>query len=325
MASTGYNYFLNRVMQPVSPAQGESGYFSDPVESLDPSLFVDGKPTEFRPEVRAWVLDTLYNFWGSRYNRPRTWSTVWVAGSAISYQWAAARGNGDLDILIGVDWPKFLAANPRFAGFPEVDMAEIINQEFHAELWPKTAQQNLGGRVFEVTFYVNPNSTDIRNINPYAAYDLTHGSWTVHPPQDFKHPQEFYKRAQTEANGAEEIIARYNEAANSAKAMDPGTPGWHNAMRQAEILVAQADALYEQIHLGRRQAFGPGGSGYGDYYNFRWQYHKQRGTAQALNAVGKAHKAAREDFNSTIYGGPVDAANVALRRAALWNRGGNGR
>lgn len=305
-------------MQPVSPSMGESGYFSAPDQHLDPRLF-DGE--HFKPEVRRWVLNTLYTFWGDRYHRPRSWSTVWVAGSGISYQWAAARGNGDLDILIGVDYAEFYQANPKFNGFSAADLSALFNEELHSGLWPSTANQNIGGGTFEVTFYVNPNSTDIRDINPYAAYDLTHDSWTVRPPSGdaFNHPKEFYDSAQREVEQANQIVNQYNTLAAQAKAMNPGSPGWHNAMRQAELVVSQASSMYDSIHLGRKHAFGPGGSGYGDYYNFRWQYHKQHGTAQALHGVAAAHKDASTEYSASVYGGAIDGADVALRRAAQWN------
>jgi hypothetical protein len=307
-------------MQPVSPSAGESGYFSSPEDSLDPRLF-DGD--RIKPDVRQWILNTLYSFWAKRYNRPEAWSTAWIAGSGISYQWSAGRGNGDLDVLIGVDYDAFFEANPRFLGLDETDLAAIFNEEFHSELWPSTAETTFHGGIFEVTFYVNPNSTDIRNINPYAAYDLSHDSWTVRPPEGdaFNHPKAYYDYAESEANQARSIVNQYNSVAAQAKASNPGTPGWHNAMRQAELLVGQASTLYDSIHLGRKQAFGPGGSGYGDYYNFRWQYHKKNGTAQALHAVAAAHKGARDEYNSAMYGGAIDAADVVLRRAVMANRG----
>ena len=313
-------FFQSRLMQPVSPVQGESGYFSAPSETLDPRLF-DGD--HFKTDVRTWILNTLYEFWGQRYRSPKAWSTVWIAGSGISYQWEAGRGNGDLDVLIGVDFPRFWTSNQQYLGLSENDVAEIFNQEFHQNLWPSTANASINGGTFEVTFYVNPNSTDIRDINPYAAYDLTHDSWTVRPPHGdaFNHPKEFYDYAQREVGGAEEIVAKFNTAANKAKAMNPGSPGWHNAMREVDLLASQASTMYDSIHLGRRAAFSSGGSGYGDYYNFRWQYHKQHGTAQALNAVAHAHKEAHDEFNSQIYGAAIEPADVALRRAALWNRG----
>jgi hypothetical protein len=308
-------------MEPVSPSAGESGYFSSPDDRLDPHLF-DGE--RIKPDVRRWILNRLFTFWGDRYHNPRAWSTVWIAGSGISYQWSAGRGNGDLDILIGVDYAQFYQDNPRFQGFSHSDLSAIFNQELHEGLWPSTAESTINGGVFEVTFYVNPNSTDIRDINPYAAYNLSDDEWTVRPPSADvinNHPHEFFAHAQNEVDQAWGLVNKYNQVANQAKGMSPGSPGWHNAMRQAELVVSQASVMYDQIHLGRKQAFGPGGSGYADYYNFRWQYHKKNGTAQALNGVAKAHKAAQDEYSTSIYGTPIEGADVVLRRAAMHSRG----
>jgi hypothetical protein len=306
-------------MQPVSPTEGESGYFSAPEDTLDPHLF-DGD--RIKPGVRKWILDRLYDFWGKRFKDPEDWSTVWIAGSGISYQWAAGRGNGDLDVLIGVDYSDFFEANEAYRGFSPADLSAIFNEDFHAKLWPDTAESVINGAVYEVTFYVNPGSTDIRDINPYAAYNLTDDTWTVKPPSgdDFNHPSAFYDQAEAEAQQARDLVAKYNSLANSLRAYSPGTPGWHNSMRQAEMIVSQASTLYDSIHLGRKQAFGPGGSGYGDWYNFRWQYHKKHGTAQALHGLAAAHQTAQDDYNKSIYGGPIAGADVVLRRAALWSR-----
>jgi hypothetical protein len=99
----------------------------------------------------------------------------------------------------------------------------------------------------------------------------------------------------------------------------PNSATFKNLVTSQSIVVQQAKALFDDIHLGRRQAFGPGGSGYGDYYNFRWQAHKQAGTVQALNTLAttdvEAHKAQETD----LYGAPLDDAATALAKAALWN------
>ncbi len=320
-------------MKPVSPTQGESGYFSSPDSSFDPHLF---SGDAMRPEIKRWILSTLYGYWETKYTSPRSWSTVWVAGSGVSYQWQGLPGNGDIDVLIGVDYDEFFAANPKFVGMSAADLSDIFNSEMHADLWPRTegiefndpSQGSRGmKKAYDVTFYVNPNSTDIRDINPYAAYNVTAGEWTVRPPQgrDFEHPGVFYKHAEAEAQQARSLLATHNGLASRMSQVQPGTPGWHNLMSQAQVVVSQAATLYDSIHLGRKQAFAPGGSGYGDYYNFRWQYHKQQGTAQALNAVAGAHKDAQQAYAQSVYGAPLEGADLVLRRAAMWNRGGNGR
>lgn len=310
-------FFASRVLEPVSPHPGESGYFSSPGDSLDPHLF-DGESV--RPEVRGWILSTLVNFWtGKGYSaHGGGWWKVWIAGSGASYQWAAGRGNGDLDILIGVDWPKFFDANPQFAGLSDVDMADVFNAESHADLWPTTANQDINGQTYEVTWYVNPHSTDIRTIHPYAAYCLSDNTWTVRPPEGraFHHPRQFFEAAERETQAATAVINRYNEAVSH-----PGP----NSTYAALLASQEASQMYDDIHLGRKNAFADGGKGYGDYYNFRWQYHKNTGTVQTLHEVAQAQAESRDEYAERTYGGSIDAADVALRRAALWNRGGNGR
>src|SRR5881227_3059425 len=100
MGVPGLDYYLARAAAagPVDLTEGQSGYFSAPSNVLDPRLF-DGD--EIRHEVRVWIINTLYDYWRQHYRLPIAWSTVWLAGSGISYQWQAARGNGDLDVLIG--------------------------------------------------------------------------------------------------------------------------------------------------------------------------------------------------------------------------------
>jgi len=319
MAAKDRGFYLSAVesaaAQPVI-TPGGSGYFSTPSKGLDPKLF-NGQ--RFRPDVRHWILTTLYDYWETKYHNPRAWSTVWVAGSGISYQWEASRSNGDLDVLMGVDFAEFFAANPSFAGMPEEDMAAIMNAAMHTELWPHTANWN----GFEVTFYVNPGAKDIRDINPYAAYDISHDTWTVHPPVLPEDPSTLYSAEYRKAFGversfAQSLVTRHETLKAQSEAMNPGSPGWVNATHSLGLVVDQARALFDSIHLGRKMAFGPGGSGYGDYYNFRWQSHKQAGTVQALAALSQIDKDARGSQSTDLYGSEVPGASESLRMASLW-------
>lgn len=90
-------------------------------------------------------------------------------------------------------------------------------------------------------------------------------------------------------------------------------------MSQMGLITDQAKALFDDIHLGRKQAFSQHGDGYGDFYNFRWQAHKRFGTIQALNSLGRAKRAAKDAHETTLYGKPIDTAEKALTKAALWN------
>jgi hypothetical protein len=331
MSDDGYGFYLNRAMDvaaaPVA-TPGGSGYFSTPSPELDPRLF---NGTVFRPEVRGWILDTLYTYWRTRFHSPESWSTVWAAGSGITYQWSASRSNGDLDILIGVDYPAFFAANEGYQGLTQADLSQVFNDDLREHLWPNTSQKVFGSPpAFEVTFFVNIGATDIRDINPYAAYNLTTNTWTVHPPvlpQDPKslYPKSFYAAFDKERDQANVLLDRYRTIKSQTDAMAPGTPGWVNSVGKAGLVIDQARALFDSIHLGRHNAFGPGGSGYGDYYNFRWQAHKQAGTMQALHDVAELRSTAREAYEKNLYGGPIKSAEDSLIEASLWNTPGYAR
>lgn len=335
----GYDFFLGKLLEglgPVEAQEGGSGYFSQPDDSLDPRLF---HGTVIRPEVRTWILSTLYDYWSKRFTRPQSWSTAWLAGSGISYQWKADRSNGDLDVLIGVDFPEFYQLNQQFVGLSEQEMADVFNRDLKDNLWVNTDRTTIGVKgkpnggdvggfsgVFEVTFYVNPNSTDIRDINPYAAYDLTHNSWTVKPPElpdnpETMYPKEWWDYVHDERRLADSMLSQYNHLSTSLGVQQPGSPGWSNTLHQMGLVTDQAKALFDDIHLGRKQAFGPGGSGYGDFYNMRWQAHKRFGTVQALNTLGRAKRGAKDAVETELYGHPLATAQESLTTAALWNRG----
>lgn len=331
MATDGMDFWLSRVLDglgPITSEEGGSGYFSAPDTHLDPRLFSDGDV--FIPSVRTWILNTLYSYWDKCFLHPKTWSTVWVAGSGISYQWAADRSNGDLDVLIGVDFPAFYEANPEYQGLPESDLADIFNRRLKENVWTKTSHVDFGIEghpgAFEVTFYVNPGATDIRAIKPYAAYNLTSNTWTVRPPllpdsPEAMYPKEYWDYVHDERRLADSMVGRYNHMSMQLTAQQPGSPGWLNSIHQMGLVVDQARTLFDDIHLGRKQAFGPDGQGYGDFYNFRWQAHKRFGTVQALNQIATARKSAKDSYETETYGQPLDTAEQALTKASLWNRG----
>lgn len=303
---------ISHAEQP-SIAHGASGYFSTPQQTLDPHLF-DG--THLKPAVRKHLLDTFFTYCHSRYSKAESWANVWLAGSGISYQWAGDRGNGDLDVLIGIDHVQFYRTNPKYQGLPEVDLDGQMTDDMKTNLWPTTAQTNINGQVYEVTYYINPGAEDIRNIHPYAAYDLRKNTWTVTPPKlpdnpNMLYPKTFWRAFEGEKSTAKMLIDRYNTLKD-----DPSV----NASAQLHTTIEQARSLFDDIHLGRRQAFGPGGTGYGDYYNFRWQAHKRAGTVQALHSLATIDAEARQNEHRSLYGAPIASASEALTQASLWRR-----
>lgn len=270
---------------------GASSYFSRPSNILDPNLFEGEK---LRPDVRDHILRIYMDYMSSHYNRPDRWSMVWLAGSGISYQWAANRGNGDLDVLFGIDYSEFVSDNPTFMYFDRHEIANYITDDLRANLWPVTAHTYFGLGEYEITFflndYVEANSNSITNIRPYAAYNLTKDEWTVKPPNlpakpGGIYPATYYSQAENNKYAAQALVDRYNALHNEAKSIRPGSPQDVNNRKHKALVRAEANTLFDQLHLGRKMAFSPDGEGYGDFYNFQWQHAKEAGVINALNEI----------------------------------------
>lgn len=317
------------------PEAGASGYFSEPAHELDPHLF-DGE--RIRDNVRTFVNSKLINWFNNEtgLKGARNWLHVWIAGSGVTYQWQASRGNGDLDVLFGVDWVKFRQMNDDETGNSvmaidsEDEMADIVNTELKASLWPETAEQNLNGQIYEVTFYWNPGTgTNIKNIHPYAAYDLTTNTWSVRPPKLAQdpatlYPQDWKAEAGQDLTQANALLDRYNKSLNSLNASTEGSPGWHNATSELRLIADQAKVLFDDIHLGRKAAFQEGGKGYGDWTNFRWQSAKNSGAIQKLHTLASIDVEAKHAQEENTYGAQIKNARQALTEAMMANRGRNG-
>lgn len=308
----------------VTITPGRSGYFSVPSATLDPALF-DGD--QLRPDVADLIITTYLGFVGQRLSGAREWSRLWLAGSAISYQWAADRGNGDLDVMVGIDPIALRRANPDLEALSDRELSDWLNSWMRTELWPRTAQTTINGKPFEVTYFWNPGvgsaPGDVTAIRPYAAIDLHTRQWVVRPvhvPDDPRraYPQAWWRAIDGEAATARSIIARYNNARARLAHLAPGSPGAVNASAELRLAAQQAAALYDDIHTGRRAAFGPDGHGYADWHNFRWQAHKLLGTVQALAEIARTARQADEQASISLYGTRIASADEALTGALLW-------
>jgi hypothetical protein len=316
MPDNSQNFFLRKAI--IAP--GESGYFSEPSQTLDPHLFTGDR---LKPEVRLWLLQTLHTYLDSRWHQAASWANAWLAGSGISHQWAGARGNGDLDVLLGVDWPRFRQLNPGYEGLADRELATLINNQMKTELWPRTALTRFGNQSYEVTFFINLNSSDIRNIQPYAAYNLPTDTWTVRPPKLPQRPASMYpaawkQRITSDLRLATQIIDRYNRAVDQAGAAAPNTGAWTNAMAMSRLAADQATALYDDIHLGRRAAFGEMGDGYADWHNYRWQSLKANGVVNALRDLAQNRSRELLRVQTRLYGRPLTTPEQSLISALTW-------
>ena len=293
---------------PVKAEPSETSYFSNPEPGLDPRLFRNKK---LIPSVRDAVLSILFSHLNKNYQGSESWSNVWLAGSGVSFSWAAAREPADLDCLIGIDYVIFRSSNQNYTRFSDREIASMLNEGFRNELHPAT--NNFLGS-FELTFYVNVIS-DIKKIKPYAAYSLTADDWTVEPVIETVNPDKVWmNKAQRDKSMALDILTRYEQALTQASGSKSDAARL-NAEAMLRLAVDQGSALFDDIHGSRNYAFSPEGLGYADYANYRWQVGKSSGIVQALKALKDVSTKTRREFESQTYGAELPDANVLIRRA----------
>jgi len=286
---------------------GATSYFSAPSNELDPELFQD---MELRLTIREGILSILFDYLIRNFNDPHRWTKAWLAGSGVSYQWEASRQPGDLDCLVGVEYTKFRQSNPEYAGYSDQEIAAMFNEGFNAEIMPNT--RNWNG--YELTFYVN-QQTDIRNINPYAAYDLIGDFWTVPPSKNTQAPysREWEQKANRDYEMASEILTRHNDAINELRS-STNSAYQINAERKIKLAQDQAAAYFDDIHHGRKKAFSQTGAGYADYNNYRWQAGKKSGAVQALRSIKDQRDSRVKQENKELYGVELPDTSTLIRR-----------
>lgn len=287
-----------------------TSYFSAPSHTLDPKIF-DNR--SLKSWVRNGIMSILNDFLGLHYRHPELWSHPWLAGSAVSYQWEAAREPGDLDCLVGVDFTQFRKANPEYRGLTDREIAEQLNEEFRDELHGQT--ENWNG--YELTFYVNPSATQITVIKPYAAYDLKYNEWTVTPDPQQMPPinPEWDRIAAGDASSANAAYTRFNASLQDVR-LATSDAVRRNAEVKMTAAIQQGNALYNEIHSNRSIAFSSEGSGYGDFNNYRWQANKRNGTINKLRAMREYMKTTLRTNNP--YGIDLPDSSTLIRRAAMY-------
>jgi hypothetical protein len=246
----------------------------------------------------------------TNYANPEAYAHIWLAGSAVSYQWTAARNPADLDCLIGINYLSFRQNNPQYKSLSDKQIATMLNEDF------RDIQEDLDNFMgaYELTFYVNVNS-DIRTIKPYAAYSLTNDEWTVAPEVKAAPVNKMWERkVGTDTSLTTDILARYSKAFNDIHAATTDTSR-RNAEAALKLAIDQGTALFEDIHQGRKYAFSPSGLGYSDIHNYRWQAGKSAGTIQALRKLKDIGKASKKEYEAKTYGMELPDANTLIRRA----------
>jgi 2'-5' RNA ligase len=212
-----------------------------------------------RPEVRQDILDRVGGVLGA-YDGWEKWTRVYFAGSQAA-QWLDqnGQGNGDFDILIGIDFEEFRGLNPQFEEIEDAEIATTLTDELWAKANAKeyyfTLHDGRSVGPFDRTFYCNPRAWDIKALHPYAAYNVTSDDWAVHPLQV---PKNWSAKSLPESywGYAEALLAEI-------KAIGQLPPEERHRM---------AENLWEELHSHRSDAFADGGHGLFDLSNVAEKY-----------------------------------------------------
>lgn len=330
---SAYDDVLARRVAATGPVSlsGGSGYFAPRGKGLDPALFDEHQ--DLRLDVRRHLLGALHGFLSKSMVRPQMWATLWVAGSGATTAWSADRESGgapgDLDTLIGINYDNLRSMNPRYSGSSDAAIGHELNQRLHDGLWPSTSHDVINGSVYETTFYINAGigagDDDILAINPYAAYNVTEGFWSQPPvevPQDFSDAYfsaADHAKVADDASRAADITSRFNTLREAANGMLRASPYHVNTLSLLHRVVSEGAALFDDIHDHRHDAFSPGGKGYFDPANYRWQASKANGSITAARALKQLDESVHRDMGT---GGDHANPQHLLLLGSLANGGG---
>lgn len=231
----------------------DKGIFG-PTTGMDTRLF---EGTGLRPGVRAAIMEkldqALRTDGGLTGSEWESWTRVYLAGGSAS-EWAGERPNEtaqDLDILLGVDYPK--ARTETFPYYDDDQITTALNVCLRAHFNEPGWEAPFGG-YWDVTAYCNPRAWDITNLKPYAAYDLTDGKWAVKPPHLPEHSAADFHPA---------LLAEARAVASQARAI----------LKLPEPMrTREARSLWEKLHADRSRAFSAEGEGWQDAGNVIEKY-----------------------------------------------------
>lgn len=253
-----------------------------PTYGLDHRLFAGEK---LRPEVRHAVL-TKFDAFCARHNWPHwhQWAKVIFFGSEAS-EWTSPEleGNADFDLSIGLHYPRLRHVVPAFENTGDAEIAHRVTELLHAECNDPHAYFSTGEGAtgpWDQTWFANQLGYMIKQIKPYAAYDVYLDAWVVRPP----HLPDWDIHHFPQGEGLVTEIQGVIEMARGALAM-------------AEPYRTKAAAeLWHFIHDTRANAFGPQGEGWYGTENVLEKALDQEGLMQPLWEAMTRHREHPEDY-----------------------------
>lgn len=110
----------------------EGKYWGPSAAENDQRLF-DGD--HLKPAVRQDLLRRFAMFCSHhQYDGYKQWARVYFAGSQASKFLTEGRGNGDFDILVGINYEIFKNYNPAYFGRTGEEISQQLTAQMHQEL-----------------------------------------------------------------------------------------------------------------------------------------------------------------------------------------------
>jgi 8-oxo-dGTP diphosphatase len=243
-----------------------------PTYGLDHRLF-DG--TRLKPQVRQAVMERLDKILSDTAGLTgwQRYTRVYLAGSEAS-EWTSPslEGNSDFDTLLGVDYDKAREVTSSFLDRTDSEIDDILNDVLRTFFNDEDWLAPFGG-VWHLTGYCNHDALDVRDIKPYAAYDISQDRWSVKPPHLPDWGPESFPQGQALWDEIE-AVTDYIEAIE--RLPEP-------------FRAQQGAALYDHLHNDRHRAFGPDGEGWYDNGNVIEKALDQSGHWARLLKIKKDH------------------------------------
>jgi GNAT superfamily N-acetyltransferase len=223
--------------------------FSGGKGHLDPRVFNE-QTRIMLPEVAKDTLDDVDSVLG-KYGEWKNWARVYLAGSQASEWW----GNNDFDCLIGINHSRIRREVPEFKDMTPDEIDKHLTNELKSALNDEEYHPPWDTDVWHRTFYCNPNSWDIRDIKPYAAYEIISQQWFVEPIHAgpdwsaLKLPESLFDEG-------EALVKQIDAIEQSPDTQRTG----------------RGAALWDYLHKDRGRAFSAEGSGVFDPGNAVWKY-----------------------------------------------------
>lgn len=244
-----------------------SAFFTKPHETLSRTFWKTDD--QLRPDIRREIIEGFEDTFGDVYKRPTEWGTLWIIGSATSYQYEDA--DDDLDVQLVIDIDKFRDVNPEYESVTWDDIRPQMHKLTVEKIDGTDIVESVSWQLFVRPEHDLPSFLEAAKNLSQGCYDVYEDRWEIEPvklDEDFDALEQFAQwipEAQSLVQKAEDLIGIYRK--------DP-TEGNRDILHD----------LYHQIREGRKESFDGDGGQFGQG-NFNWQYMVEFGPMHEMKEI----------------------------------------